>query len=118
MLIGHDVAGGIDDKARTETLQGLPNLPRPALIISKKLRVKVIKRIADGPADDAFGIDVYDGGKDLRHSQNRGFRRRISRWRGGGGLRECWLVGYGQQPEREHAPNGHRANSGERTRPR
>ena len=78
VLIGHNVAGWVDNEPGAETLQRLPDLARTSLVIAKELRVKIFDRIADAPPDHALGVDVDDGGQDLRYRQDRGFSGRVS----------------------------------------
>ena len=52
------------------------------LIISEKLRVKIVERIAHRAPDDAFGIDVHDRWQNFGHGQHGRLRRGI-------GLREA-----------------------------
>src|ERR1700730_4856772 len=77
-LIGHDVAGWIDNESGPETLQRLPDLARTSTVLAKKLRVKIFDWIAHAPPDRALGIDVDDRRQHFRHRQDRGLSRGIS----------------------------------------
>src|ERR1043166_1438244 len=78
MLVGDDVSGRIDNEAGAKTLQCLSYLPRPAPVIAEKLRVKVVKWIPHGAADNALGIDVNYRRQNLGDRQDRRLRCRVS----------------------------------------
>ena len=59
MLVGHDVAGRIDNETGAEALQSLANLAWPGAIVPKELRVNILKRIAHRAPNYALGIDVH-----------------------------------------------------------
>src|SRR5205814_9710023 len=76
-VIGHDVAGRIDNDAGAETLQRLPDLMRTPAIITKKLRVKIFDWIAHRASNDSLGVDVNHRRQNFRDRQDRRFSSRI-----------------------------------------
>src|SRR4051794_19829328 len=99
MLVGHDVAVAVDDEARAEALECLPNFTRTAaVIVAEKLRIEFFVGIADLPANDALGVDVYDRGQDFRDRDHGRLGRRIS-------LTECAYAA--KRERRENDPSAH-----------
>src|SRR5581483_1143495 len=58
MLVGHDVAGRVNNKTGPQALQRLADFARSDPVVTEKLRVKIFERIAHRAADDAFGVNV------------------------------------------------------------
>src|ERR1700736_4755457 len=67
VLIGYDVASGIDNESGAETLQGLPDLARTSTVVAEKLCVKVFDRVANTAADYPLGVDIDDRRQNFGH---------------------------------------------------
>ena len=59
MLVGDDVTRWINNETGAETLQRLANLARLNAIVTKELRVKILKWITHCSPDHALGVDIY-----------------------------------------------------------
>src|SRR5204863_6960281 len=99
VLVGYDVARWIDNESGTETLHRLADLARTRPVITEKLGIKILNRVAYRPADDALSVDVQHRRQNLRDCQHGRFGSRISLREGG--CRSC-------QEERD---DSHRAGS-------
>ena len=73
MLVGHDVAGGIDDEIPSRGFAAFAEFRADGSIIAEKLRGEIFKRIANLSPNDSLGVDIDDGGQDLGDRQHGGF---------------------------------------------
>ena len=78
MLVGDDISRWIDDEARAEALQSLPDFSGMAPVIAKVLRCEIFEGIADPAPDDPLRIDVNDCGQNLGHRLHRRLCGRVS----------------------------------------
>jgi hypothetical protein len=77
MLVGHDVAGRINDETGAKTLQTLPDLAWLAAVGAEKFGREIFEWITDLPAHHALGIDINDCRHYFRDRENNGLRSRI-----------------------------------------
>ena len=77
MLVGNDVTVRVDNETGSEALKGLADFARPDAVIAEKLRVKILKRIAQRFPDYALGVNIDYCGQDLCHGKNGRFRGRV-----------------------------------------
>ena len=67
VLVGDDVTCWINDETGAETLQGLANFARSNAIVTKELRVKILKWISHCSLEHALGVDIHYRWQDLCH---------------------------------------------------